>query len=823
MAKDKTLQLENFILGMRRDGALTQESPRDENLGKNPYILHSLKTLENYDVDSVDGGLVSREGYERYNTIVLPDSPKQIFYHTDLARTENIILGIADDRWYKMMAAITHEMVIDEAVTLTDGFKKPIFAWGGRIFFATNLGWYWTDTDRLYDGTKYYQAGIDKPSSPPGVTLLSFGGTGADEPAEGYGIGLSSLDHRQVGVPFHLDYNSDIKTINVKMRYVLGEGNTDEVGGNIKISIYSSVDDKPGVLIDSKAISSYISYGSLTNAYAWHEFTFNQKVSLTANTDCFIMVDGDAEYYLNHVSLLDAHAEVACVVQPHAYDFGPVLYNNSILNPDWHEFVVNPYGSGEKIEVIFYIGGLELDRIFDYVVTYYNTTYGIESRPSDKIRIRTTWHKQWIQISSLPASVDDEQVDTRRIYRRILDSGLEENALDEEITDSYKWVADIAFGVNFIDLIPSNLLGAELQTFDHYRITEADDTSDNFRGAIIPAGACIWKGRVWIFAKNDNILYFSKKLEENGATGLTGDPIPDYFPPENQLEIEEESAILAIKPLANDQLAIYFRSGSIYVLWGMDEVLNPPSDYSLRPMVYGLGLISSWGLTDYKSMHVYISRHGLYAFSGAPTPEYISGSIQSILDGISDNNIAKAVVIARGEEIWLLVDSDNDGYNDTIYILDLQKSVKPWRRYTYGVDINDLLVKTLSSSSKDIIACDNDNKYIMELNTGSTDNGAPIESFLETHRQKVGNAFIYEAEIKDRYDDGDMASSYDFLITDSVGQGTHVGINPSSALDIRGHRSGTRLNSSGSFNVRMDQISVQKTDLLGIYIRYIEG
>lgn len=55
MAKEKILQHENFILGMRRDGALSQEATRDEQAGGTPYILHSLKTLENYDIDFVDG------------------------------------------------------------------------------------------------------------------------------------------------------------------------------------------------------------------------------------------------------------------------------------------------------------------------------------------------------------------------------------------------------------------------------------------------------------------------------------------------------------------------------------------------------------------------------------------------------------------------------------------------------------------------------------------------------------------------------------------------------------------------------------------------
>lgn len=818
MAKDKTLQLENFILGMRRDGAFTQEMTRDENLGKNPYILHSLKTLENYDIDPVDGGLVSRDGYERYNTVVLPASPKQIFYYTDLARTENIILGITNDRWYKMMETLTHEMVIDEAVTLTDGFKKPIFAWGGRIFFATDTEWYWTDSDRLYDGVKYYQAGISKPSSIPILNQVGAYGNYSSwtEPNNVAGVGifdLTDVTMQEIGSVYTPTADFVASALDIRMSFFY---NPDKKG-HMRLRIETiGLDGFPtGTLADTDSLSGWIDVRTIYDGfpddrigdYIWYRFHFNGSFTLEKDTDYGIFIETDDDYKSNY----SANATQFFVAFAYNAVVGGFYYTPSA----WQTYANN---------IVYAFAAFDEKRHYEYCYTYVNSTYQIESRPSTSKRVQLL-QEQRVEIDV--AQPVDPQIDKIRIYRRELATDQDLETLDSEIVDTYKFVTEISGSATVIpatysDSSTTNSLGAELQTTDHYRITEADDSIDNFRGAIIPAGGCIWKGRVWIFPVNSNILYFSKKLEEDGRTGLAGDPIPDYFPVENQLELEEESALLAIRELTNDQMAIYFRNGAIYTLWGMDEIANPPSDYSLRPQVKGLGLISSWGLTDYKSAHIYISRHGLYAFTGATKPEYLSESIQSILDGISDTNLAKAVVVARGEEIWLLIDENDDGYNDTIYILDLQKSVKPWRRYTYGVYINDLVVKTLSSSSKDIIACDNDNKYIMELNTGTTDNGAPIESYIETHRQKVSNAFIHEVEVKDRYDDSDMAASYDFLITDSVGQGTHVGINPSSAMDMRGHKVGMRLRSNGSFNVRMDQISVQKVDLLGVYIRYIE-
>jgi hypothetical protein len=819
MNKSKVLQMENFILGMRRDGSLTQEAERDENLGANPYILHSLKTLENYDISYEDGSLVTRDGYERYNTIVLADNPKQIFYHTNLTRTENIILGIVGNKWYKIMEATAHEKVIDEVATLTDGFKKPIFSWGDRVFFATDVGWYWTDSDRLYDAedNKYYQAGIDKPNG--SLRLETIAPPGQLNPTANHYIPLTRVDKRKIAFAFIPGHQITINQIHVNMRRWAPSGT--EGTGSVKLTIYANYGGKPSNLYIAKSDflpTTNIQYQYFQN----HSFYFRESFTLQSGILYWGVVEGDDAYY-------DAFVMAHGGEPIESTDFFIGLGNYHGASPIYGESLVwdttpatDFWDTVTDSEVAFYISGLIAERIYEYVLTYVNSTYQIESRPSSYSRVYITANKSVVFIAGYPSTSDD-QVDKVRIYRRILNEDYEIEDDTSTITDTYKFLKEIDIGDYFWDSMNDDYLGAELQTFDHYRITEGDDTNDNFRGAIIPAGACIWKGRVWVFEKNNNVLYFSKKLEEDGRSGLTGDSIPDYFPLENQLQIEEESALLAIKPLANDQLAIYFRNGTIYVLWGMDEILNPPSEYSLRPMVYGLGLISSWGLTEYKSMHVYISRHGLYAFTGAPNPEYLSESIQSILNDISDTNLAKAIVIARGEEIWLLVDNDNNGYNDTIYILDLQRSVKPWRRYTYNTNVSDLLVKTLSSSSKDVLAIDEDNKYIMELNIGTLDDGAPINSYLESHRQKVKDAFIYELEIKDRYDSTDVPASYDFLITDHTQQGKHQEINPSSAMDERGHKVGTRLKSSGSFNVRLDQISVQKVDLHGIYIRYIEA
>lgn len=815
----KTLHLGNFVMGMRRDGALSQEFVRDENAGKTPYILHSLKTMENYDIDFVTGNIYPRRGYERYSGNVLPttnDDVKQIFYHTDLSRSREDILVIANERWYRAIEAAesNNELIIDEEVTVDDGYKKPMFAWGNRIFFATDSGWYWTDADRLYEGTfdsgtKYYQAGIDKPDGT--LDMVGVASPGQNNPTDDHYIELTRVVSRRIAFQYTPAVRVYLNSLAVYMRRF---ADSENVGyGAVRIKVYTDNDGEPSDTLVDHGTSAWrdttsIQYGTFEH----RNFYFYNEVELSPGTKYWFVLEGDDAYYDHVAEGWTFHVGIG------NYDGASPTYGESMVyDTSGDDF----WDTVTEAECAWYISGPSSNRIYEYVCTFYNSTYGIESRPSASVRIEISSETPITWIGGHP-TCDDDQVDKVRIYRRALDSGLEITAEDSEITSTYQLLSEIDVLGQMYDMKNDLYLGADLQTQDHYLITEDDDTDQNRREAIIPACACIWKGRIWVVPVNSNTLYFSKKLEEDGATGLTGDTIPDYFPLTNKLEIQEEAAILAIKPLANDQMAIYFRNGPVYVLWGMDDVQNPPSDFSYRPMVYNVGLTSSWGLCDFRGQHVYLSRHGLYSFTGSPRPEYLSENIQSVLDGISDDNLARSVLVARGEELWLLVDENDDGNKETIYILNLQKSLPSWRRYNYGVTITDLFVKALSSSSKDVIAVDNTNYYVMELGTGTTDNGKPIESYIETHQNNVGSAFLHQIELWAEYPEGDVPSYYDFLITDHSGYGKRYQLNPKSSMDNRGRQMGIRLKTYGSFSVRMDQASVKRTDLSRITISYNE-
>jgi len=313
----------------------------------------------------------------------------------------------------------------------------------------------------------------------------------------------------------------------------------------------------------------------------------------------------------------------------------------------------------------------------------------------------------------------------------------------------------------------------------------------------------------------------SKKLEQDGATGLTGDLIPDYFPLENKLEIGCPSDIRNIKVLPSDELAIYFGNSSIRLISGANDIQNPPSDIYVREVSSDIGLVSSVAVDGFRGRHILLSRHGLYAFNGTPVLEKLSGYIQSILDDITDANIDDSIVTTIGDEVWLLVDDDNDGSLNGIYILDISQNPVTWRLYDYGVTLNDLIVRQVGTEYKTLFAADAVNKYVLQLNTGTTDNAGNITAEIETHPFRGKNRMsLFDVAIDAYYPS--TVPTYIITITDHSGNTDSYTLSPSSSEDIRGHHTGVRVTSDPQARVKISQSAQLANELLSIAVSYVE-
>lgn len=796
--RQKELNFINALNGLKRD------SVRPEDLLNSFYALDNMKL-------KYEGGLarlIVRNGYERWNTEPMPAPAKQLYNFVDQSRNE-WLLGVTDGHWY-WIGDIASEKINDDVATVPQSSTAirnlPIITVGNRAMFGTDSGWYWTDGPWMTGLAPHSnQVGIDPPSSPPGVTIGTA--IGQTTTAGSANIDLNATTHRKMAFEIDITTPTRVNTINL----YISRG-VPALDGNVKIGIYTNSAGAPSsALVDENAQSEWLPVRLINVTRNYTGFVLKSQVTLPAGT-YWIVLYGDDTYYANYIAVPSYVVSLYYINSVSPSNYSIQVYDQG--SSTWGQYA-NSIG-------IFYFGGIATNYIYDYICTFYNSTYGIESRPSDHTRIEFTGTAP-TAIITMPTSADT-QVDKVRIYRRVLDDGLTVDAAESDITNKYGYIGEATEGSTFHDYVSELGLGGILQTFDHYRIGEDDDNDPHVRTSVLPRIACFWKGRVFV-AEGSN-LYFSKRLEEDGASGLAGDPIFDYFPPENTIPTYMTSDINGLRELSDDQLAIYFANSAIWVLMGFDSTLNPPdpSEYRFVQVVTSSGLIASSALTDIEGGHALLTRRGLKGFSGTPNMPYLSENVKSILDAITDEGIVNSLLINVGGELWLGNDSDADGYVDEFYILDTLTSVPYWRRYDYGIRFGDVIVResgkyATGSSFKSILASDMDSNYILELEKGTDDNGQAIDWEFWTHRLRIGRySTALQLEFTALYPNA--PPTFEVTVKDHVDNTKTFSRSPSSSTDVRNHRMGLRFNSPQSLQVGMSGSSVEADEIWGFKLSY---
>jgi hypothetical protein len=794
----QTITISDFKLGERRDANLIVER------------LQSLRTIRNYRLQySGDGAkLKVRKGYTRWNSTELDNPATQLFWFNDLTGKEHL-LGIADDKWVKIAESGAHTELNSDTATA----RRPVVQIGDRAIFATDGEVYWTDHASIGGATKSFRLGIAPPINGAGVTATAGEGNTAtsNEPNKATiapGGGLRLTDSSVLAEGVHLKIaatytpSADIDVSQLKVRFMpVWAGNST---GEFQLSIYTGVAE-PTTQV-TNGITSWINIREFTtDSYTTEYFSLQDTVTLSGGTRYWIVVDSNAAYKTNFNT-------VTFYV---AFTFSTGAASGNALRWTGAAWADNPNGR----MLTFVLGGLDSTHTYDYNLTYFNDNYKSESRPSVKSdRVTPTSYLTSYVTVTTPATADG-QVDFVAVYRR--DIGTDGDIAEGDITSDYKYVGKVAPGSNFTDgVAPSDEKG-KLQSEDHYLYDDVGEEGEEGvrTSALIPSIMVYWKD--WfIFSEADkNVLYFNKRLEEDGAFGQVGKSFPDYFPLNNQQEMPVPSAIIGMRVLANDQLAIYFKDESVWVVRGMNEVLNPPSDIGRYGVLDVVGLFAPASLQSYKERHLYMSSEGVYIFNGTANPEHASNVIQSILDAIESANLDDSVIAVYGNEIWVLVDSDNDGALDRFYILDLQQPEAPWREYDYGLKLNDVVVRRTGNTFRSLFAADADSNFVVELEDGTDDNGAAIEAVVETHDIEVaGEVAIEDVALTGFYPSN--PAGYDVFLIDHIGREAQTSIKPARSQDLRGHHSGCRFRSSGRMRVRIEQSSTNEDELRAIRMRY---
>lgn len=813
MRQVKELTIENFRLGQRRDGALRNDA------------LWSMYSLENFDIDYVEGSLKIRPGYEEWNTEELPAVPAQLYNFVDL-ENNSAVLGICGNRWYVLSEDSDHAMLIDEAATS----PRPIITVDNRVIFATDSGIYWADYDSLTAVTPTcYRLGILRPDEPPTMvnTIAGIGQTeygDAPTPVSAYGVTLMIVGdslYRYVAGGFTLTQETAISDLSIR----LTRPNTNTTEGNLRVAIYTENGGFPTTtLADENAISEWVGVGNVNvNTYDYLKFTLNKEITLSPG-NYFIRLQGDGAYR-NAFDVVSGAADQRFV----AIDYRdpaihPAKYTVSFYSADGIIWVTTGH------EMRFYIGGLTDTYYYDYVITYANDAYGSESRPTDKIRIKYNAGYIIGMVNYPPP--DDEQVDKIKLYRRTV--GTDPLTLDADITDDYKFVGEIIPLVHptvIYDSTGEDSLGAVLQTQDHYCYDEIDDDEGIFRDSeIIPLCMEFWKDRIWASKANDNRHYFTKILEEDGATGPANEASIDYFPLGNIQDIPASSSIIQIKRISQDQLATYYNDESIYIIFGANESLNPPGDIAFRDLMLTGGLFGTKGIDIATNANIIITREGLYRFGGTVSgSEYLSETNKSIIADVDNAHLDDCFPVVYGDEIYLFLDTDNDGMMETVLILDLSRDVpsrnimdRSWRTYKWPFKASCAVVRKKGATSREMLVGDAEDNFIYRINTGTSDNSAKITGLLETHALKARNmVHIQGISIRSIYATSTIAT---YTVT-GISSNTITDVQtftPSSVNDIRGHNMGIRLPAHPDARLRVQMQGISGDELKLMIAHYIQ-
>jgi hypothetical protein len=791
---------------------------RVDNIDEDDQIL-SLRNMVNADIDFRTGAAVRRNGYS-YFLQTLATQAKQIEEFYDIVGRSNLLL-IMDDKlyWYRSSNTTLYE-VKNASVSPTTSLDfttythYPFLTVGDRCFFADDNGFWWVDnTSLVWENPPAtplplcYQVGIDQ--------LPTVGEQGED-------VRLTLVDtlrHQQSVATTFVTLRNDgttrealAQTFEVPNYYVADGievdlsifGWADRAGKVVlRVETVNGAGKPSGILAFSNAVDELNLTGlDLTVGYV--EFIFQDIVMFNTGTTYAIVVDGDLAYDAEF-SIVPAHYVAWQSNNTDPYASGAALQKN---NGTW-EFIA---GS----DFCFKLGLGVSDGAYAYKLTGLNNTYTIESRPSAPDGVTLTTANGSCTVGNIPTSLADSQVNNIKIYRTAA-------ADDDEDDDNYQLIDTIPIGTltTFIDAVADVNRGALFQTTDHTRLTDRDDN------LIVPRHLEWWQHRIWAVPADSDTFYYSKRLEQAGATGIAGDPAYDYYPQEASYrnDWDVNSTIVAMKVHEN-RLIVYTDRHDVHIFSGANQPLNPPPDLYHERIIIGEGILDYRGLVDLRGKHVFVTQDKeIKGFAGTIDMEDISDVMESVL---ADLTTIHAFV--WNNQYMLLGDSNADGVMDTIYILDLsRRTLNPWRKYEYKNNVTVVEIKDVVLTNAGVlyaVAKVGSVYHVIQLDSGTSDgwitlenDGTAITKELKTHDiRPARRAFWQEVGIRGYYPTSTIPT-YVTTCTDLTGETTTSAFDPTSSEDMLGHAHGLRM-ASNELSLKIESTGNEKDEIRELFVRY---
>ena len=291
-------------------------------------------------------------------------------------------------------------------------------------------------------------------------------------------------------------------------------------------------------------------------------------------------------------------------------------------------------------------GSLEASKYYGYTYTYYDPTYGMESRgckaadPSDAIlgfttTIQTTASNKQVLLSDI-ADTDRPLATQVRVYR----TKAQDTEDDAKVAQLY-WVTTI------------NGVGSNPCTFANHTdgqgdgaLTQFYSSSDHDNPAASMDRITLYAGRLWGSLKGSSTMVYTK-IDGNGA------PVFDAFPDTNAavpqrifVDKGDGDHITGLEPSANGQQLQIFKEKSVHILrgtgliTGINTLVAPAgatySDLDLSFKNTSAGCIAPLTLATAGDLTFFLAADRQVWVSSGGTLSPVSGPIQDILDTIPE-------------------------------------------------------------------------------------------------------------------------------------------------------------------------------------------
>ena len=164
---------------------------------------------------------------------------------------------------------------------------------------------------------------------------------------------------------------------------------------------------------------------------------------------------------------------------------------------------------------------------------------------------------------------------------------------------------------------------------------------------------------------------------------------------------------------------LIFKKRSTWALFG-----NAPSNYTIRQLSPSIGCVNGKTVVKCDKFAIFLSQDGVYSCNSDGVV-LLSYNIKPTIDAITDTARGIACAGRLRTQYWLAVDTDADGDNDEVYVLDYVYG--NWGRYT-NKKIN-VMAKLYNNT---LITGGSDTDVIMLQDDTDNDNGSAINMIWDT-------------------------------------------------------------------------------------------